>query len=142
MAKMGRPLKFKSVKELEKKITKYFKDCEKNNKPLTITGLALELDTSRRVLIEYGKKEEYSNTIKKARLMCEQFAEQYLFSGKNIVGAIFNLKNNYGWRDKTETDITSGGKIIKGFNYTEPKNEGNNPNNKTDNKAASSVAET
>ena len=34
--------------------------------------------------------------------MCENFAEQYLYSGKNIVGAIFNLKNNYSWKDESK----------------------------------------
>ena len=30
----------------------------------------------------------------------------------NPTAGIFNLKNNYGWRDKTEQDVTSGGKPI------------------------------
>lgn len=101
---VGRPLKFKTVEELEAKIDAWLKDCEEKRKPLTITGLALALDTSRKVLVEYEDRDEFSNAIKKAKLMCENYTEAYLFSGKNVVGAIFNLKNNYNWRDKQETE--------------------------------------
>ena len=96
----GRPLKFETPQAMQKKIDKYFLDCEKKEKPLTITGLALALDTSRKVLLDYeDNRPEYSNTIKKAKVICENFVEEYLFTGKNMAGAIFNLKNNYGWKE-------------------------------------------
>jgi len=135
----GRPLKFKSIKELQKKCDEYFKSCyetytvrvktgrkktkkggykniykeEKRTKllrPLTITGLALALDTNRQTLINYEEKEEFFDTIKKAKLICENFAEEYLYTGKNVTGAIFNLKNNYDWKEKSE--IEHKGKVI------------------------------
>lgn len=127
MSKVGRPLKFKSVKELQDKIDAYFSECEKKSRPLTITGLALALDCDRDTLLNYGKREEYFGTLIKARLMCQNYAEEFLFSGKNVAGAIFNLKNNYSWRDRQEIDHTSKGKAIKGFNYVEP-NGTNNSN--------------
>lgn len=71
--------------------------------PYTITGLALYLDTSRETLLEYQEREEFVDTIKKAKVKCENYAEQMLFS-TTPTGSIFNLKNNYGWRDKTEVD--------------------------------------
>jgi len=118
----GRPLKFKTVEELDIKIQSYFDSCfeevvdgevkKKNQiKPLTITGLAIFLDTSRDTLLDYKEKPEYSDSIKKALAVCENYAEEKLF-GNNVAGVIFNLKNNYGWKDKTEQDITSGGKSI------------------------------
>lgn len=72
--------------------------------PYTITGLALALDTSRDILIDYEGRGEFSNTIKRAKLRCEQFAEQRLYDGNAPAGPIFNLKNNYGWVDKQEVD--------------------------------------
>jgi len=145
MAKVGRPLKFKTVKGLKTKITKYFKECEEKKKPLTITGLALALDTNRQTLLEYegeveGREKKdplFADTIKKAKLMCENFAEERLFSGGTVAGVIFNLKNNYGWKDESKVEH-SGDVNIGGFNYVKPKD--NNPNNKTNNKAGQSIS--
>lgn len=108
----GRPLKFKSVKEVEEKIEAYFKDCRINAEPYTITGLAIALDTTRETLLDYQNKDEYSDTIKTAKLKCQNYAEKHLYTGKNVVGAIFNLKNNYGWRDQKEIDHTTAGEAI------------------------------
>jgi len=38
--------------------------------------------------------------------------------------AIFTAKNILSWRDKTETDITSQGKQVVGFNFIVPKEDG------------------
>ena len=75
----GRPLKFKNEKELQKKIDAWLKSCKKEKRPLTITGLALALGTGRNVLIDYENREEFSNTIKRAKLLCENYAEESLF---------------------------------------------------------------
>ena len=85
-------------------------------KPFTVTGLAIALDTTRDVLLDYETKPEnaeFSNTIKRAKQMIQEYAESYLFNGKNPTGAIFNLKNNWGWVDRRETDITSKNKQIQ-----------------------------
>jgi hypothetical protein len=103
--KLGRPLKFKTVGEMQEKIDAYFKECDEKDKPYTITGLALALDTTRDLLLDYQyNRDEFSDTIKRAKLKCENYAEMHLFKGKNgVVGAIFNLKNNYSrWVDKQE----------------------------------------
>lgn len=113
MAVTGRPLKFQSVKELQDAIDLYFLNCtdpEDENKyirPLTITGLANALDTSRETLLEYEERPEFVDTIKRAKGKIHQYVEEYLFNGKNQTSAIFNLKNNYGWKDKTEQDINN-----------------------------------
>lgn len=105
--KGNKPLKFKTVKELEDKINLYFKNCDKDHRPYTLTGLACELDTTRELLIEYGKKDAYADTIKKAKLKIHQYAEESLWRGGGITtGVIFNLKNNWGWKDKSEIDNT------------------------------------
>ena len=33
-----------------------------------------------------------------------------------ITGTIFNLKNNFGWVDKTESDVTTGLTVVIGSN--------------------------
>ena len=33
-------------------------------------------------------------------------------SGNNAAGGIFLLKNNHGFKDRSETDVTSGGQPI------------------------------
>ena len=106
---MPRPNKFKSVEEMQKAIDKYFKDCDANERPYTISGLAYALDTTRRTLLDYEENDEFSHTIKKAKAKIEQFVEERLFAGSNTAGVIFNLKNNYNWVDKQEiaADVNS-----------------------------------
>lgn len=84
-------------------------------RPFTVTGLALALDTTRDVLLDYEKNPEnadFSNTIKRAKQIIHNYAEEFLFNGKNVTGAIFNLKNNWGYVDRTETDVTTKGRAI------------------------------
>lgn len=113
MADVGRPLKFSSVEELEQKIEGYFESCEDadgyNIRPLTVTGLALALDTTRRTLLDYEyRDDEYSHAIKRAKQRIENYAEEALFINKQTAGVIFNLKNNHGWLDKQEMTMSGG----------------------------------
>lgn len=110
--RVGRPPKFQDVEELQRKIDAYFESChdEKGNiiRPYTITGLALALDTSRKVLLDYeNKDDEISNAIKKAKARCEAFAEEQLFTNKNTAGVIFNMVNNYGWVNRQEQTVNA-----------------------------------
>lgn len=110
--RVGRPPKFQDVEELQRKIDAYFASChdDKGNliRPYTITGLALALDTSRKVLLDYeSKDDEISNTIKKAKLRIENFAEEQLYTNKNTAGVIFNMVNNYGWVNRQESNVTA-----------------------------------
>lgn len=113
---MARPLKFESVADLDNSIIVYFNDCMEKKRPLTVTGLALALDTTRETLLDYQEKDEYSDTIKRAKLTIQNYVEEYLFVGKNVAGAIFNLVNNYGWTNKSQTDVTTGGEKIIPYN--------------------------
>ena len=101
----GRPKKFTNVEEMEKAIEEYFDYCDENNKPYTISGLAYALDTNRQTLLDYQEQDEFSDTIKRAKARIERFNEELLFS-KDVptVGVIFNLKNNYNWKDKQEIE--------------------------------------
>lgn len=114
--KGGRPLKIKSLEELQEKIEYFFNDSDsyayveddegiKRYKP-TITGLALQLNVDRETITNYQDREEYFDTIKGARSRVELFLEQRLFLN-NPTGTIFNLKNNFGWTDKQQLDHQS-----------------------------------
>lgn len=102
---MARPKKYTKASEMQKKIDAYFKECDAKGKPYTITGLGLALDMSRQDLLNYSKDNEFFDTIKKAKQKCEAYAEEQLYLGKNTAGVIFNMKNNYNWKDKTEQEI-------------------------------------
>jgi len=96
--KGGRPVKFNNPEEITKAAEAYFKRCKDEEEPITVTGLAIALDTTRETLNQYGKKQEFSDAIKKAKLRVEHYAEIRLF-GPNPAGAIFALKN-FGWSDR------------------------------------------
>lgn len=98
----GRPKKFQSVEELQKKIDGYFLDCLTNDEPVTVTGLCLWLDTTRDVLMDYQNDDEFSYTIKKAKQRIEHAYEKRLIRRGNA-GDIFALKQ-FGWTDKQEID--------------------------------------
>ena len=96
----GRPPKWTTPEMLQKDIDKYFEECKKTGEPLTIA-----LDTYRQTLMNYEEKDEFFDTIKKAKQKIENFAEKKLYD-KDVptTGVIFNLKNNYGWVDRQEVD--------------------------------------
>lgn len=95
-------------KQYDSEMVEKTKKVKTQQIPYTITGLALALGTTRDLLIDYEDKEQFSDTIKEAKAKCHNFAERKLFEA-NATGPIFNLKNNYGWKDKTEVDGTITG---------------------------------
>jgi hypothetical protein len=128
----GRPPTFKSKEEMQEKIDEYFKECEgeiirdecgnpvedkRGNilkigaRPLTVTGLALALGfNSRQSLLNYQGKEEFMDTITRAKTRIEQYAEERLFDKDGANGAKFSLANNFeGWKEKQqiEADVNS-----------------------------------
>lgn len=111
----GAPQKFKTPEEMQKQIDMYFLECDEKEDPYTITGLALALDTTRETLLDYEKDNpkfaEFSDTIKKAKLKCQNYAEKRLFGQGQCAGVIFNMKNNYNWKDKTEHQVDTDAKL-------------------------------
>lgn len=99
----GRPKLYNSKEEMQEIIDAYFSSCDQLERPYTMSGLANALNMSRQSLINYSKDEEFFDTIKKARAEVEQQLEENALMGKaNSTFTIFNLKNNYGWRDSVE----------------------------------------
>lgn len=124
----GRPPKYKSAKEMQEKIDKYFESCfrpvatiiqgqqiilrdekgeilKEQYRPFTIAGLANALNMSRQSLLNYSKDEEFFDTIMRAKRKCEVYAEERLYDKEGNKGAIFSLSNNFdGWKDKKDID--------------------------------------
>ena len=126
MGEVGRPRAFKSVEEVEEKINAYFNYCEEKEKPYTMSGLAYYLGIDRKTLINYSKNEEYFHTIKKARDKVQMQLEENALSNKaNPTFTIFNLKNNFDWKDKIEQTNDSLSEINK--NISNIANLLNNP---------------
>jgi len=144
----GRPPKYKTVKELQQKIDEYFDYCDNKTKevfseklgnmimpdpePYTMSGLAYALDLSRQGLVEYREKDQFSDAIKKARDRVEKDVDRRLNDKALFTpGLIFNLKNNFNWREKTETDVTSGGDKVVSFTYIAPDGSKSDDNSTT-----------
>ncbi len=113
---------WKKPEELEKQINEYFTFCENTGQMPGYCALAVHLDIDRQTLLNYKwEDEKILALIKKAKARVEAAYEQHLNTGKgSAAGLIFSLKNNYNWRDKVETDITTKGEKISGFNYIVP----------------------
>lgn len=101
--------KYKTPEELIEVITNYFKECDKKNRPYTISGLALYIglstETLRRYEKEYGDT-EFADIIKRAKQTVEVYTAEAIFDNKKFQGAKFNLQNNFGWTDKQDTNLS------------------------------------
>lgn len=102
----GRPLKFKTPEEMQVGIDRYFNRCEEKNLPYTIEGLAVCLGVDRWTVLNYEKKDEFSHTIKSAKeKILQHLAERSINGELNSACTIFNMKNNFGYKDKQEHQI-------------------------------------
>ena len=131
---IGRPLKYETPEEMQEIITLYFLACrshqtedEKCLKDLTesqlqiindiddivptVSGLAYTLGMTTEAFRNYEGKEDFLATVKRAKQRVEMSLEQRL-AGNAVTGSIFSLKNNFGWKDKTEREVTGGYKLI------------------------------
>ena len=97
---IGRPPKYTNVEEVQTIIMEYLNEhCTVDDPPL-MTGLAMVLGLSRQGLCEYSRKDMFSDTIKRAKQYVENINEKMLITKKTSpIGNIFNLKNNFAWRD-------------------------------------------
>jgi len=123
---------FTSAEQMQKLIDAYFEECDgkvlldedgkpmrnkdgrvirDDRRPYTITGLALALGfNSRQALLNYQAKEEFYDTIMRAKARVEMYAEERLYDKNGSNGAKFSLANNFrGWTEKQtiEADVNS-----------------------------------
>lgn len=125
----GRPPKYKTPEDMQKAIDEYFDRCDNRIKeihtkegesygisdpePYAMAGLAYALGMDRRSLLDYKHKDGFLPLLTKARNKVEADVERRMLHRDTFTpGLIFNAKNNFDWKDKTETDITSKGEAI------------------------------
>ncbi len=105
--------------EVKAKIIDYFKMCinqskSKGMKP-TITGLIYHAGfISRKQFIEYEGREAFSNVIKKARLLIENYYE-HMALGAHPAGPIFVLKQ-FDWTDQVQINSHEVSEVIVTIN--------------------------
>jgi len=133
----GRPLKY-TPDDFSKRINRYFNsisyyedvlndagepaidiDGEKIIKvvyaaPPSILGMCLFIGISRETLLEYSNREQFADTIKEAKAKVEQYLADQLNRTTQVAGIIFNLKNNFGWKDVQTVENTgpNGGPLL------------------------------
>lgn len=133
MGKAGRKPKYKTAEEMQEIIDAYFKDCDGeilynegepvldkwgnaviiNAHPPTVTGLALALGlNSRQSLLNYQGKAAFVDTITRAKMRVEEYAERRLYDRDGQRGAEFTLRFNFRWaqgeKDSDEDGDTGG----------------------------------
>ena len=106
---VGRPPKWETVEEVEKLIQGYFEHLKETPDEVPdVEGLAYYMDTTRKTILDYENKEEFSYTIKKAKDKIFYFKKQAAFKGKiHPTIFIFDSKNNHGYTDKQEIESTN-----------------------------------
>ena len=73
-------------------------------RPPTVTGLCRSLGISRETWREYSDDEKLGPIAEAGKAVIEEYLETMLYREKNVTGIIFNLQNNYGWKEKKEVD--------------------------------------
>lgn len=102
---------YETPEEMQEIIEKYFKKCEDKEEHPTMSGMAYALEFTTQALRDYEKKDKFLCTIRRAKQLVEMAWEQKLLTPGS--GPIFWLKNNAGWKDKTEREVSGpkGGPI-------------------------------
>jgi hypothetical protein len=126
--------KFKTIDDLQTKIDDYFRSCYKAEKdaegqiyytsikPLTIQSLTFHCGCVKETWWRYANgvydtpNNKFSEAIAMAKARIEAWTSEALYTQKNQVASIFNLKSNYNWQDTTKIDMNHSGNINISFN--------------------------
>lgn len=109
MGDVGRPRLYADEEVFADAVDAYFASLEDSGKKPTLAGLCYHMGFSDKE--SFGHYETYgdgfSRTIKRTRMRIEDDRWQALIDkGTFTPGIIFDLKNNHGWRDKTEQEVS------------------------------------
>ncbi len=132
--KTGRPPIFKTEKALGEAVDAYFNaisfkkaipsvlDANGNQyyeivfrEAPTVNGLCLFLGISRKTWENYCANEKFSFVTEQTKMKMEAYCENLLLTREkgSLQGVIFNLQNNYGWRESF--DVKHSGEIKNPF---------------------------
>lgn len=155
MAKVGRPRKYETAKQLRAAVERYFASItyerdtiihrrelsedekgnpivketpeillDKQGKPVketvyleepSVAGLRLHLGVSKSTWAGYAEDEEMAPVVALVRDRMEARLEELLTTRNSVQGVVFNLKNNYGWKDKQEVTQTNVGMSVEEY---------------------------
>jgi hypothetical protein len=102
----GRPRALESPDQAAERAEAYFRLCDAEKRPYRICGLCLALGLScRKQIAEYEAREEFTQVIKRLRLIVEDSYEERL-SSTSPTGAIFALKN-MEWTDQQQHTLSN-----------------------------------
>lgn len=123
----GRPPKFSTDEELQAKFQEWkdsFAPSGANSGEIPdVEGFCDFIDAYRDLFSEYEKKPEFSDTIKRIKNWIYYRKKQLAMSNKmNATVFIFDAKNNAGYVDKTEQDVSHSGEVSFVNDVPRPKN--------------------
>lgn len=109
----GRPPRYKTPEEMQEIIIDYFlsnmaevRDTETGEhrgykwcNRISLGDLAIHLGMHLQQLWEYGQRDAFTETVKNAKNIVENYYEKALQENRNPAGLCFILKNGFGWRD-------------------------------------------
>lgn len=98
-----------SREQVEERILQYFQNCIEEDVKPGVAGLCLALGISRQAwnLWGHGKFRDYTDIVARTKILMESIMEQYALQQKiNPVTAIFLMKSQFGYVDKSEVVIT------------------------------------
>jgi len=94
---------------IDRACNEYFEYCEEDGVPPTVAGLSRALGVTRDTLMKWLHGEisiKTADVVMKYFSLIEIFDETALKNNKtNAVAGLFNMKNNYGYKDEVEHKI-------------------------------------
>lgn len=109
-----KPVDMTSAEEVYDRSLTYFEICQRNDMKPSVAGYALSLGIDRRTLWEIvtgktNKPRAVTDTLKRFHGLLAAQMEDYMQNGKiNPVSGIFLMKNNHGYQDKQEIELSAG----------------------------------
>lgn len=145
---------FNTAEECQRAVDTYFDFCDQKGIPYTITGLCISMGTNRMTWKRWIEgRPDLKPVLEEAKTQVEHQVEVRLLVQKNVAGPIFNLVNNFKWRDvKVVQDegLTNDlvnrlmeakekkRKLLEGFNQS-PDNYGNTERSESDSSGSSVI---
>lgn len=83
----------------------------------SVAGLCLHLDISKDTWAEYAKRADLGLVCARFKMRHESYLAGQLNGNKvkSVQGVMFNLKNNFGWKDKVEVDQKTVGLTLEQY---------------------------
>ena len=129
---VGRPSLYPDAETLFNKALEYFDWADQNRKgKYNEAHLKLWLGLSRANWYDYKQNPEFSDVIEKIDLFLEGETEDKLMWAGSTQGAIFKLKNKYGWKDEVtqnqniNTVNANFGNVVQSASQTGGDTQGN-----------------